>query len=1093
MINRTLRISGLSLNGSTLTWLSAAAVVGASVTEVLICWLNLCGTSPVSLAALAIGFTVGGIVADWIGDQFVLPGDSKNRFSLQAMLATALLVSLCWLMPMLMNATLLAGCETVGLGGSLASMLTMLFPALIVAAVTATAGFFFQAMNPQLETSGIRSLLAGATGVLALLIHSWISFPLALTITLMVVIVIVCRVFASTKPEIMATQSALPIMQVGSNRSANREHSASASITAGVTASAIGRVAIPLHMTAAGILIVSIIEVVSRLMPGGVPVVIVSSFMAAMVLMLLSTQRVVGLLTDSGMSAFALLTIALLPVTFGSLAEWNLSISTQSSSAFSVILLRSLQCALLAIAALFPAVVASASTRPSMRLSKAFLAFTTGYFIGLVLISRGFSLSLVLATGIAVHAAAAFLAVGFIQDRFNQKGGLSSLVEKQTRGAMMKRAAVPLAMMALPVIAFLGTMDTARTSSLLFSPRTVAAIERGVARDLIAQSDANRLVVTSSGLSGEISVWQRAGNVVEFQRNGVSLGRISTDTNLSPQPAEEILPAIMALVSHPHPSRVLLLGDDTGVCLRSCSHFPVQEIVAIRSDERLTELARAFTWARQNTPADKDSRITIQHSPQMVAMRDRRLKAFDVVVATSESATATSAAFQYTNEFYRAARSRMTSNGVFCQRFRQQELGPEPIRQAMSTMMSVFAHVGAIQTVPGEILLFATEGEKGLVDPEILSRLQRDHVRREIASAGWDWSQVAILPLLDANDPIGIFSHNKRPAAISISNGGFAVRMPVETARRANKWAESQAALSPHQLQLLAAVPMGEDHAEVKRRLSALNQQLEILAGMPDQPWTYRKSLRMELQQNPRPPIEKIEKGNVVRAANPLDILRSDYFQTLGDALMSLAKSESLPTQQLAAMDRFTQTMEPLLSHFAHYEIIRLHELSKHPSPIEEFRHRLHVVFFTSPSDASVRPVISAIEQLVNQPDLVPNNAERYDLLNSLIQKLTERWEARTAWEPRSALRVQNDVDQSVRVTNLAMQMMETSAAAVHVDSTEFLRRRRFITAALINPLRDYRDQVLAHRMKTEAPAESGTEDPNDMPLLNSDARLSTN
>lgn len=42
--------------------------------------------------------------------------------------------------------------------------------------------------------------------------------------------------------------------------------------------------------------------------------------------------------------------------------------------------------------------------------------------------------------------------------------------------------------------------------------------------------------------------------------------------------------------------------------------------------------------------------------------------------------------------------------------------------------------------------------------------------------------------------------------------------------------------------------------------------------------------------------------------------------------------------------------------------------------------------------------------------------------------------------------------------------------------TTDFCRRRRFVNAARIGPLRDYRDQVLAHRMKSEKPVEQDTE-----------------
>jgi hypothetical protein len=63
------------------------------------------------------------------------------------------------------------------------------------------------------------------------------------------------------------------------------------------------------------------------------------------------------------------------------------------------------------------------------------------------------------------------------------------------------------------------------------------------------------------------------------------------------------------------------------------------------------------------------------------------------------------------------------------------------------------------------------------------------------------------------------------------------------------------------------------------------------------------------------------------------------------------------------------------------------------------------------------------------------------------------------------------------------MEELRESAALSNAD---FLRRRRFINAALISPLRQYKDQVLAHRMKTAPPAPTPTdgEVPKDLPLL---------
>jgi hypothetical protein len=71
---------------------------------------------------------------------------------------------------------------------------------------------------------------------------------------------------------------------------------------------------------------------------------------------------------------------------------------------------------------------------------------------------------------------------------------------------------------------------------------------------------------------------------------------------------------------------------------------------------------------------------------------------------------------------------------------------------------------------------------------------------------------------------------------------------------------------------------------------------------------------------------------------------------------------------------------------------------------------------------------------------------------------------------------------------------MESATIAADVSTGDFLRRRRYINEALISPLRQYRDQVLAHRLKTETPAEPDSEDPDDLPLLiDSSDNLNTN
>ena len=91
-------------------------------------------------------------------------------------------------------------------------------------------------------------------------------------------------------------------------------------------------------------------------MPGSLPVLIQSVCMTALALAVVSRPLTMKLLTPPAMQFIALLTLAMLPVLFTPMADLNLAINTGSLSALSVLLLRSVQCAVFATAAFIPVV-----------------------------------------------------------------------------------------------------------------------------------------------------------------------------------------------------------------------------------------------------------------------------------------------------------------------------------------------------------------------------------------------------------------------------------------------------------------------------------------------------------------------------------------------------------------------------------------------------------------------------------------------------------------------------------------------------------------------------------------------------------------
>jgi hypothetical protein len=143
----------------------------------------------------------------------------------------------------------------------------------------------------------------------------------------------------------------------------------------------------------------------------------------------------------------------------------------------------------------------------------------------------------------------------------------------------------------------------------------------------------------------------------------------------------------------------------------------------------------------------------------------------------------------------------------------------------------------------------------------------------------------------------------------------------------------------------------------------------------------------------------------------------------------------------------------------------------------------MHAVYFTNADDLSVRTVADAMQQLIDDPELLPTVAARYDHLNSMLQELVRRWDARRGHEPRSARRTQQNVDDCIEVANRALELMEQWREELNIPADDIRLRRKFVNRTLIAPLRDYQQQVVQHRMEYEVPVEPTLSD-DELPIL---------
>lgn len=1026
------RIAGLlSFYGSSFF---AGLTAGILVVQITATWIMTCGSSGKSLAigllAAAAGVGASGLVSKVSGQKWL------------SVVLTGVLSLIAWTLPLGLDWLLTA---SVQLTNDSTAWAAFAGPGLMVTVAVALLRLWLNVEGNDPSRHAALSF-GSACGLLVPLAAGIFVAPVAFMSGTLLLVTFAVRMLiarpADAEPQPAATSSTAPVI--------------SAVAAALAVHAAIRLASVQMPMSFAIALIAACLT---------------TTFLAASMIPLVGRRISLRLLW------LPIIILCALPWLFDRMVAVNLSLNATLSNVALLTVVRAIQLSVIwgAVALAYRCCIAGdQKTATSATLPTAI--FLTSLAVSVLLASAGLSVALQLLLSVVMFAVPALM---------------NSTVE------LKKSRRLTFASVAVGAIMFLAIpINSADAVHLLFNARSAQGHRMGLNRDVIEQSHCTRLLEQHNCDGDDLTVWRSAGDQILLRRNGFPVGQVTANSMTTPQPVPETLTTLLPLVMHRRAQSVMLLGDDSGAGLQVCTHFPVHTIEAIRPDSVTSELAEKYTWAAEDKQPERDDRVTVRRIDVSVAVRTKRAprNLFDVVVAASPNPVSLRCQDQLTSEFYAAVRSQLNSEGVFCQHIVQHDLGAEPLLRILSAIRSTFGRVVVTQMAAGQVAIVASVNPQGLLDEGLLGRLRRDHVVQELTRSGWDWSQVAALPVVDTNDPVGIFEHHNMLTASSANNAHFAISLPLEATRWGNKSMELQQTFAPHQQHMADAAPHSAAYVEYTRRFSAVVQQKEILTSFPDNPWPYRKSLKMEMQRNPGAPVESVEDGKIVRRGDALDEYRKEYFIQLGQSLSQAATGLADP-MTLRTLDQFTQKYEPLLSYFARHELIRIHEATGHPSPAIELRHRLHTVYFSEGGDFSIRLINKAMTQLLDDPELLATDDSRYDHVNSLLQELVRRWEVRVGYSPPSASRTQQEVDECVQLANRALDAMEQWGDSLKITDNDLSARRRFINQALISPLRVYREDVLSHRMKQSQSTDMDHQvaGPDDLPMMADPTDLLTN
>ena len=175
-----------------------------------------------------------------------------------------------------------------------------------------------------------------------------------------------------------------------------------------------------------------------------------------------------------------------------------------------------------------------------------------------------------------------------------------------------------------------------------------------------------------------------------------------------------------AMVSHPHPKKVLIVGGGDGGTAREVLKYPVKEVHMVEIDEMVIEASRKYLPTISSSLDDE--RLTIHVQDATVWIKDRR-EIFDVVIIDSTDPIGPAEGL-IGEEFFEDVFESLKEDGIMVIQSESPHYHLDTIRTIAERLKKVFSHTymytAPIPTYPGGFWAFSL-ATKGLL-PQFRNR-----------------------------------------------------------------------------------------------------------------------------------------------------------------------------------------------------------------------------------------------------------------------------------------------------------------------------------------------------------------------------------
>ncbi|MBI3332953.1 MAG: fused MFS/spermidine synthase [Candidatus Omnitrophica bacterium] len=185
---------------------------------------------------------------------------------------------------------------------------------------------------------------------------------------------------------------------------------------------------------------------------------------------------------------------------------------------------------------------------------------------------------------------------------------------------------------------------------------------------------------------------------------------------------------------HPNPRRSLLIGFGSGTTLHSILLHPVTQVDCAEIEPAVLEAAPYFDSVNHQAYRDPRVRLITNDARNHLLIEQAP---YDVIVSEPSNPWMAGVSNLFTVDFYRLARRRLSDGGIFCQWLQAYTIAPDDVRMVVASLKEAFPCVSVWTSLPGDMILLASERPIVVDLARIQERLDRSpEIRADLKLLG---------------------------------------------------------------------------------------------------------------------------------------------------------------------------------------------------------------------------------------------------------------------------------------------------------------------------------------------------------------------